>query len=150
VAHTYISSLYHCIFSTKGRRKIINSDLQERLWPYLGGIARENKMKALAVGGVEDHVHLLLSLPATVDVAHAMQLIKGGSSKWIHDTFREHRTFAWQERYGAFSIGISQVDKTVAYIQKQSDHHRKKTFEEEFLSFLKKHGMEYDLRYIWG
>jgi putative transposase len=150
MAHSYISSLYHCIFSTKGRRKIINSDLQERLWPYLGGIARENKMKALAVGGVEDHVHLLLSLPATVDLAHAMQLIKGGSSKWIHDTFPEYRTFAWQEGYGAFSIGISQVDKTVAYIQKQMDHHRKKTFEEEFLSFLKKHGMEYDLRYIWG
>jgi REP element-mobilizing transposase RayT len=150
MAHSYISSLYHCIFSTKSRRKIINPDLQERLWPYIGGIARENKMKALAVGGVEDHVHLLLSLPATVTVAHAIQLIKGSSSKWIHDTFREHRTLAWQEGYGAFSIGISQVDKTVAYIQKQIDHHRKKTFEEEFLSFLKKHGMEYDLRYIWG
>ena len=95
MAHSYVSNLLHYVFSTKDRRKIITPDLQERLWPYLGGIARENGMKALAIGGVEDHVHLLLSLPATLSVAKAIQLIKGGSSKWIHETFPTKRSFAW-------------------------------------------------------
>jgi hypothetical protein len=78
-----------------------------------------------------------------------MQLIKGGSSKWIHDHFREHQTFAWQEGYGAFSIGISQIDPTVKYIHSQAEHHRAKTFQEEFLAILVKHGIEYDPRYLW-
>lgn len=150
MSHSYSSSLFHCVYSTKGRRKLITPDLSERLWPYLGGIARENGMKALAVGGVEDHVHLLLSLPSTLAVAKAIQLLKGGSSKWIHDTIPAHRAFAWQEGYGAFSIGASQVGVTEAYIRSQPEHHRTKTFEEEFLSFLKKHGIDYDPRYVWG
>jgi REP element-mobilizing transposase RayT len=133
----------HCVFATKERRPLIKPDLQERLWPYLGGIARENKMKALMVGGVADHVHVLLSIPSTLSVAKSIQLLKGNSSKWIHDTFREHRDFEWQEGYGAFSIGISGVDDTVNYIQNQPKHHRKLTFKAEVETFLKKHGMEY-------
>jgi REP element-mobilizing transposase RayT len=140
----------HCVFSTSQRHKIISQDLQPRLWPFMGGIARENNMKALAVGGTEDHAHLLLSLPTTTPVAKAIQIIKGGSSKWIHETFPAHRDFAWQEGYGAFSVGISQVETTVVYIQNQKEHHRKKTFEEEFLTFLKRHGIEYDERYVLG
>lgn len=150
MSHSYNSQLIHFVFSTKERRALITPELQERLWPYLGGIARENKMVALAVGGVEDHAHILLSLPATISVSKAVQLMKGGSSKWIHDTFPEHRLFSWQEGYGAFSIGISDVDRTVAYIQTQAEHHQKKDFQAEFLSFLKKHNVEYDERYIWG
>lgn len=149
MSHSYVSALFHCVFSTKQRRKIITPDLRERLWPYIGGIARENGMKALAVGGVEDHVHLLLSIPSTLAIAKAMQLIKGGSSKWIHDTFPELQAFAWQEGYGAFSIGVSQTELTVKYIHGQVEHHRVKTFQEEFLAFLEKHGIEYDPRYIW-
>jgi len=148
--HSYVSALFHCAFSTKGRRRTISPELQDRLWPYLGGIARENKMKALAVGGIEDHVHLLLSLPSTIEVAQGIQLIKGGSSKWVHDTFPEHRDFAWQEGYGAFSIGISQLEETKRYIATQREHHRRRTFQEEFLAFLKKHGIEYDPQHIWG
>src|SRR5438067_10357633 len=109
--HSYSSSLFHCVFSTKGRRKFISPDLAERLWPYLGGIARENRMKALAVGGVEDHVHVLLAVPATLPVSKCVQLLKGNSSKWIHDTFNQHWDFEWQEGYGAFSIGISGVQE---------------------------------------
>ena len=109
----------------------------------MGGIARENGAKALAIGGVEDHVHLLLSIPATLAVAKAIQLVKGASSKWVHDTFPEHCLFAWQEGYGAFSIGISGVEDTTKYIQIQAEHHRKMTFREEIEVFLKKHGMEY-------
>ena len=148
--HSYLSCLMHCVFSTSQRQKFISRDLQRRLWPFMGGIARENNLKALAIGGIEDHVHLLLSLPATMPVAKAIQLIKGGSSKWIHDQFPEHRDFAWQEGYGAFSVGISQIEATVNYIQTQREHHRKRTFEEEFLSFLKRHGIEYDERYVLG
>jgi len=148
--HSYSSSLFHCTFSTKDRRNIITPELQERLWPYLAGIAKENDIRALAVGGVADHVHLLLSLPSTMAIAKAIQLVKGGSSKWVHDNFPEHRGFAWQEGYGAFSIGISQTDRTIRYIQSQAEHHRRQTFQEEFLAFLKKHRIEYDPRYIWS
>lgn len=147
--HSFTSQLMHCVFSTKERRPLINADLQQRLWPYLGGIARENKMRALAIGGTEDHVHLLVTLPATLSVAKAMQLIKGGSSKWVHDSFPQHQTFAWQEGYGAFSISISDVKRTVTYIENQAEHHRRRDFKQEFLMFLKKHEIEYDERYIW-
>jgi putative transposase len=107
-------------------------------------------MKALAIGGVEDHVHLLLSLPSTLALAKALQLIKANSSKWIHETFPDQETFSWQEGYGAFSIGKSQVGATVAYIRNQAEHHRVKTFQEEFLAFLAKHEMDYDPRFVWG
>jgi REP element-mobilizing transposase RayT len=150
VAHSYISSLFHCVFSTKDRGKIIVPELQERLWPYMGGIAHANGLKALAIGGIEDHVHILLSLPSTLAVAKAIQLIKGNSSKWMHDTFPHMSHFAWQVGYGAFSIGISQIAATVTYIQNQQKHHRRKTFQEEFVSFLKKHNIEYDPRFVWG
>ena len=149
MAHSYTSSLFHCVFSTKGRRRLITPALQSRLWPFMGGIARENGMTAVAIGGVEDHVHLLLSLPSTLAIAKAIQLVKGGSSKWAHDTFPEHRRFGWQEGYGAFSIGVSQTDRTIAYISSQADHHRKRTFQEEMLAILKKHGIQYDERYLW-
>ncbi|HLA85383.1 MAG TPA: transposase [Thermoguttaceae bacterium] len=92
----------------------------------------------------------LLSLPTTVSLAQAIQFIKGGSSKWVHDTFLEHNAFTWQEGYGAFSIGVSQVEDTVSYIASQAEHHRKRTFQEEFLAFLKRHGIAYDERYLWG
>jgi putative transposase len=150
VAHSYVSSLYHCVFSTKERAKLITPELQERLWPYMGGIARDNGMTALAIGGIEDHVHILLSLPSTLALAKAIQLVKGNSSKWLHETFPHMSHFAWQEGYGAFSIGISQLDTTITYIQNQQKHHRRKTFQEEFLSFLKKHHIEYDPRFVWG
>ena len=146
---SYISSYFHCIFSTKDRRPLITPELRERLWPFLGGVARQNKMKAIEIGGVADHVHILLSLPSTMAVAKALQLIKGGSSKWIHETFPEHRLFAWQEEYGAFSVSVSQLDKTIEYIKGQEVHHRKMTFQEEFLALLKKHRIEYDERYLW-
>ena len=148
--HSFNTCLMHCVFSTQERRPWLTPSIQERLWPYLGGIARENDMKALAIGGVADHVHLLLSLPATLSISKAMQLLKGNSSKWLRDTFPELHAqgFAWQEGFGAFSISISRVDDTVQYIQKQGEHHRKKTFREEFEMFLKKHGYKYDSKML--
>lgn len=106
-------------------------------------------MKALAVGGMFDHVHALLSLPSTMGFAKAVQLIKGGSPKWIHDTRSKYRYFEWQEGYAAFSVSVSHVKKTIAYITGQKEHHRKRTFKEEFLELLDKHDIEYDLRYVF-
>jgi REP element-mobilizing transposase RayT len=88
---SYISSYFHCVFSTKERRRLITPELRKGLWPFLGGIARQNQMKAIEIGGVEDHIHILLSLPSAMAISKALQLIKGGSSKWIHETFPEHR-----------------------------------------------------------
>ena len=147
--HSFTSALFHCVFSTKERRPTIDDALRERLIPYMGGIAREIRAPALSIGGVQDHVHLLLSLPSSMDVATAMRLVKTNSSKWIHDTFPKHRSFAWQTGYGAFSIGVSQVDETRAYIENQQEHHRKRSFQEEFVAFLVRHGIEYDEKYLW-
>ena len=117
MAHTYTSELVHCVFATQGRRRIISAELQPKLWAYLGGIAHKNGFHALAVGGTADHVHVLLSLPASMPVSKAVQLLKGGSSKWIHDS--TGHVFSWQEGYGAFTVGISQRAATIAYI---ADH----------------------------
>jgi len=106
----------------------------------MGGIARTNGMKALAIGGMRDHVHLVLSLPGTMPVAKAIQLIKAGSSKWFNEQTRLH-SFAWQEKYGAFTIGISQLKATIRYIENQEQHHRRRDFDEELKMFLKKHGI---------
>jgi len=101
-------------------------------------------MKALAIGGVEDHVHMLLSVPSTLSIAKAIQLIKGNSSKWIHETFPEKRLLEWQEGYGAFSIGVSAVEETVAYIKNQKQHHRSRSFKDKLIAFLEKHGIPYE------
>ena len=148
MSHAYVKNLMHCTFSTKERYPFIDSELESRLWPYIGGIARENRMKALAIGGISDHVHGLVSLPATMSFAKAVQLIKGGSSKWIHDTFDKYKKFEWQEGYGAFSVSPSQVGRTVDYINNQKEHHRRKTFVEEFRDLLEKHAITYEQRYL--
>ena len=146
---SYVSSYYHCVLSTKERRPLITPQLRERLWPFLGGIARQNKLRALEIDGVEDHVHILLSLPSTMSIAKAMQSLKGVSSKWVHDNFPDLRHFAWQEKYGAFSVSVSQLDKTSLCIKGQKEHHKKRSFQEEFLMLLKKHQIDYDEKYLW-
>ena len=144
MGHTFYSLNVHCIFSTKERVPILSPEVRERLWPYLGGIANENVIRPACIGGVADHVHLLLSIPTTIAIAKAIQLIKGGSSAWIHDTFRELHNFAWQEGYGALSVSVSHLSETVEYIKNQAEHHRTRSFQEEYLAFLKKHNLELD------
>jgi putative transposase len=137
--HTRTSFLFHCVFSTKKRLPSISSEFKTRLWSYVGGIARTNNMKALAVGGMRDHLHLLLSLPPTIAIAEALQLVKAGSSKWMRE--QGVRGFEWQVGYGAFTIGISQIPATVSYIRNQEKHHAKRNFAEEWKIFMKRHGL---------
>ena len=140
MSHAYVSLLVHCVFSTKDRRPLISDAMQPRLWSYMAGIARSDKFKALAIGGTRDHAHTLLSLPASMPVAKAVQLVKGGSSKWINEQ-RGGRLFAWQDAYGAFTIGVSQIPATIRYIERQREHHAKRGFDEEFRTILRKHGI---------
>jgi REP element-mobilizing transposase RayT len=106
-------------------------------------------MIAVEIGGVADHVHLLLSLPPSMPIAKALQLLKGGSSKWVHDTFPDQRLFGWQSKYGSFSVSVSQLARIIAYIKGQPEHHRKATFKEEFVALLQKHRIAHEERYLW-
>ena len=138
MANTYTSLNYHIVFSTKNREPWLIETVRERLWPYLGGIARENGMKALEIGGVTDHVHILVSVPATMALSKAVQLIKGGSSPWIKESFPNMAGFAWQDGYGAFTVSESELNTVRDYIRQQPEHHRTKTFE-EYKAFLERH-----------
>lgn len=115
----------------------------------MAGIVAEAKGKALNINGPSDHVHLLLSLPASIAVADAVRVIKTNSSKWVHDTWNDRAGFAWQAGYGAFSVSLSNRNEVWKYIAEQEEHHRRMTFKEEFVAFLKKHGIDYDERYLW-
>jgi len=148
MANTYTSLHYHVVFSTKNRQPFLGEAIRGRLFAYLGGIARENKMTALEIGGVADHVHLLLSIPASLAVSKAVQLLKGGSSHWLNETFSDIIDFAWQDGYAAFTVSQSQLDDVRAYIRSQPEHHRTKTFVEEYRAFLTRHRIEYDERYL--
>ncbi len=114
MSHSYNSCLVHLVFSTKDRRKTIPPETAPRIWQFIGGTARELGMKALIVGGVEDHAHVLLSIPSTISVSKAVQNIKANTSRWIHETFPVMKDFAWQEGYGAFSVSVSQKESTMA------------------------------------
>jgi putative transposase len=146
MANTYTSLTYHVVFSTTRREKLLTATVRARLWPYFGGIARDNGMSPIEIGGEIDHAHLLLSIPPTLAVAKAVQLIKGGSSHWIKSTWPELLTFAWQDGYGAFTVSGSQIETLRKYIHGQTEHHRKRTFAEEYRAFLERHSVQFDER----
>jgi putative transposase len=150
MANTNTSLHYNVVFSTKNREPLIARNIENRVWAYIGGIARKHKMTALQVGGIEDHIHALVTAPATLSPSQIAQFLKGDSSKWIHAEFSGMGRFAWQDGYGAFTVSRSSIPPVIAYIQNQRDHHRKKSFQEEYRELLEKHGIEYDERYIWG
>jgi len=150
MANTYTSLRYHVVFSTKNREMWIKPDVEERIWAYLGGIAKRNGMMPLRIGGIEDHVHLLLGAPAVLAPAKIAQLIKGGSSAWIRETFPRMKGFGWQDGYGAFTVSASNVLSVVEYIQGQREHHRGRSFQDEYRMLLKRHEIEFDERYAWG
>jgi REP element-mobilizing transposase RayT len=135
------------VFSTKDRRNAIAKEWQPRLWAYLGGICRNHEIIPLAIGGTENHVHLLIQLPPTIAPAKAVALLKANSSKWMGE---QGHAFSWQEGYGAFSVSSSNLDRVIRYIGDQDAHHRKTNFEDEFRALLRKHGVEYDLQHLLG
>ena len=144
---THVSLYYHIIFSTKERRRMIADPWREELHAYSGGILREIDAAPLSVGGPGDHVHVLLSLKATHTLSEVTRQIKRGSSLWIHR--RGVAKFACQEGSGAFTVSPSQLSKVQRYIVDQVEHHRKRTFEEEYVELLRLTGVEFDEKYLW-
>lgn len=147
--HSYAQNRVQVVFSTKERKRLIDPAIQGRLWKYVAGIAQNHGVHVLAVGGVEDHLHVLLDLPPMLPLAKAIQTIKANSSKWMSE-HRGTRDFAWQEGYGAFSVSASNAKAVVHYIENQTEHHKERSFEDEFVALLKKHGVPYDPKYVFG
>lgn len=149
MAHSYTRLLYHSIFSTKDRQPMVDDKLKARLHPYTGGIIRELRGTAIAIDGMEDHVHILALLPAAKSVADVLRTVKTNSSGWVHKTWPQRTDFAWQIGYAGFTVSESNVEEVRRYLLNQKEHHRHMTFQEEYIAFLKRHGIEYDDRYIW-
>jgi putative transposase len=149
VPQSFGALYFHLIFSTKNRLPHITPEIQPRLYEYIGGILRQRKSVLLGSGGITDHIHLLASLSREASIADTIRDIKSLSSGWIHTEFANSADFAWQSGYAAFSVSHSNLDTIRNYLSTQQEHHRKKTFQQEYLEFLQRHDMEYDLRYIW-
>jgi putative transposase len=149
MSHTYCSARIHVIFSTKNREKQIPPDIQHRLWAYMAGIARNHGFEALKVGGIEDHVHALLVVPPTMPLSKAVQLLKGCSSKHMNEML-PGGGFRWQEGYAAFSVSASQTPRVTQYIEAQAEHHARRSYEEEFVAFLKSVGVNFDPQHVFG
>jgi REP-associated tyrosine transposase len=147
MGHSYTRNFVHLTFSTKERRKSIPPAMEERLWKYLAAIAYENAIDVMAIGGVKDHVHLLLALPASCSLSECVMKLKASSSKWLGS---QKQWTGWQEGFGAFSVSASHVAGVAEYIRGQAAHHQRHTFEEEFLSLLKRYGVQYDPKHVLG
>jgi putative transposase len=141
MGHSYIATFIHLVFSTKNRKDTIPSGLNEKLGAYLFGIANHLGMRTLAIGGTSNHIHILLALPPTIPVAEAAQKLKANSSRWLGEQGLE---FQWQEGYGAFSVSPSLVDAVRRYVRNQEEHHKKRSFEDEFRLLLEKSGVVFD------
>jgi putative transposase len=137
----------HVVFSTKDRRRIIPADQKERFWSYIAGICKAEKIFIYAIGGMEDHIHLLIDIPPTISLADAVLVIKANSSRRMK---RLKPNFAWQKGYGAFGVSKSNMPAVMRYIRTQEHHHKKMTFETEFTTLLNKHGIAYDPKYVFG
>jgi REP element-mobilizing transposase RayT len=142
MGHSYTRLLYHIIFSTKERRALLKGQLQAELDAYICGIARNLEMSVYRIGGIEDHRHILLSLPPTLCPAEASRLLKCNSTKWAHEKYPNLGHFRWQEGYAAFTVSESQVARVSRYIQNQQQHHHKRDFDEELNLLLRRHGIE--------
>ena len=147
MSHSRVQNYIHCVYATANRRPIIPTDLLEELWAYNVGIGRNKGIPVLAVGGIENHIHLLLELPATKSVADAINIFKANSSRWMKT--KDVRDFSWQIGYGAFSVGPQHVGAVKKYIRNQREHHKNQTYEEEFVGFLKRAGIEYDPAHVF-
>ena len=145
-----LSKVYvHITFSTKNRYPFIDKDIEQELWAYLGGVCKELECNPIRVGGHNDHVHICCLLSKKITQIKLLEEIKKESSKWIKTKGRQYEKFYWQDGYGIFSVNPSEIETVVEYIENQHEHHKKRTFQEELLAFLKKYNVEYDERYLW-
>ena len=148
MSNTYHGILIHVIFSTKYRRPLLEESWRDELYAYIGGTVKDHKSHLLVAGGIEDHVHLLLKIHPSFAISKTIQLLKSNSSRWIKDR-HFHSDFEWQTGYGAFSVSQSQSGFVTNYIKDQRRHHQKLDFKREYLAILRKHGIEFDLKYVF-
>jgi len=148
MAHTLTNLLFHVIFGTKGREPSIDDDVRGSLHAYVSGIVRESNGIAIVVNGTADHLHALIKIPPTLAISDVMRLVKTNSSKWMHEE-KGRTKFGWQSGYSAFTVSESGVRAVRAYIDQQEEHHRKRTFAEEYIEFLEKNHIPYDPRYVF-
>ena len=148
MAHTYWSLFYHFIWSTKNRLPLIKPSFRNRLYNYIGGIIKNENCSLIAIGGIPNHIHTLISTPAHQVIANLTRIIKTNSSKFINNEI-EHIKFAWQNGYGVFSASPSQLNTVKCYISEQEKHHQKMSFQEEFELFLQKHNIPFDSKYLF-
>lgn len=150
MANTFSQIYFHIVFSTKNRVDFIRPEIESRIWAYIGGIARKHKMTAIQVGGIDNHIHALTGSPTPLSPSQVAKYLKGDSSYWIHNEFPDLADFGWQDGYGVFSVSKSIIPNVVDYIKRQREHHKKQTFEEEFVELLELHGIEYDEQFLFG
>ena len=150
MANTYTSLMYHFVWSTKNREPLLSNDIRPRVWSYLAGVAKQHRMFVRDIGGMADHVHVFLDVPKTMTVVDAAKTLKGVSSTWINEQHVVAGRFQWQDGYGAFTVGPEEKETLSAYIRNQEEHHRVKTFAEEYEAFLRKHGIDFDPKYHLG
>jgi putative transposase len=141
--------LVHLVFATKGRRRLIVPELQESLYEYIGGICRSRKVKVHQIGGIEDHIHMLISLPRDIALSRLVNEVKAISTKWVRGHGGQWNIFGWQGGYGAFSIGQSMYNTVIDYIANQKRHHQTMSFKEEMEGLLRKYQVEFDPHFLW-
>ena len=145
---SYACLTYHIVFATKYRKPTIKDDIQERLYEYIGGILRSNKGHMIEIGGVEDHVHILAGLSPAIAVSDVIRDVKANSSKWMSEELQTPN-FLWQKGFGAFTVSYDRIEAARNYIRNQKEHHRSKTFQEEYIEFLERHNIEFRLEYLF-
>jgi putative transposase len=145
--HSYANNLLHVVFSTRERTRTIPATSFAELWAVMAGIGRSHGLTVIKIGGMEDHAHILFALPADVTLAHAVQVLKANSSRWMRERVPK---FAWQEGYAAFSVSASVAAAVKKYIENQAEHHKRRSFEEEFVMLLEKSGVAYDRKFVFG
>ena len=150
MAQTLVCLMTHVIFSTKNREPLITPEIEPELFAYIGGILKNNESRLLDAGGTADHVHLLISQSKNVALSALMKDVKKDSSSWIKTKGNIYRNFHWQDGYGGFSIGRSDLPRLKQYLANQKEHHRKRSFQEELIQFLDEYGIDYDERYLWN
>jgi putative transposase len=149
MANTYSQLNIHCVFSVKGHDNVLSDSFRDRLFQFMGGIIRQKRCFPLAVGGWKDHVHIFFELSPDEKISDVLRDVKSASSRWVNEHKLVTGHFAWQEGYGAFSHSRSQRDQVIKYIQTQEEHHKRRTFREEYLDMLQKAEIEFDERYVF-